>query len=133
MDVPFLPQERQLRLQELRELMERADVTVADKYRRIMEAYQIETEYGHTIESYQGEIDLDGQTRTVDFLRFGRIGLYYLSLDGQRLGMWDTEQRKWVSLGADYKDALDQAIRVARKQMPPDLLKLPIAAPRRDS
>ena len=132
-DIPFLPKERNLRLQELKDVMERADVSVADKYRRILEAYQIESEYGHTIEAYQGEITLDGDVRTVDFLRFGRVGLYYLSLDGKRLGMWDKESRQMIVLGDNFREPLDKAIRVARKQMPPDLLKLPVQAPSRGS
>ena len=82
LDIPFLPEERQQRIVQLQTLMERADVTIAEKYRRILEAYQVETEYGRTIEAYQGELTMDEKTRTVDFLRIGRVSLYYLTLDG---------------------------------------------------
>ena len=55
-DIPFLWQERQLRLTELKNLLDNPNVSVADKYRRIVEAYQIETEYGHTIETWQAQL-----------------------------------------------------------------------------
>lgn len=128
-DMPFLPQERQLRLGELRKLMERPDVPTSEKYRRITEAYQIELDYGHTIEAYEGEMDVGGESRTVAFLRYGRLGLYYMTLDGLTIGHWDQEQDQWVELDDEYRQSLDRALRIARKQLPPDLTRLPVPAP----
>ena len=128
-DIPFLPEERTLRISELRKLMERPDVLTSEKYRRITEAYQIELDYGHTIEAYEGEIEVDGEARTVAFLRYGRLGLYYLTLDGLTIGHWDTEQDRWVELDDEYRSSLDRALRIARKQLPPDLTRLPVRAP----
>ena len=76
LDIPFLPDERSNRLAQLEDMMTRADVSVSEKYRRIVEAYQIEIEYGRTIEAYQGKVG----EKTVDFLRAGRVALLYLSL-----------------------------------------------------
>ena len=128
-DIPFLQEERQLRIQELRRLMARPEVPTSEKYRRTTEAYQIELEYGHTIEAYEGEIDMGGETRTVNFLRFGRLGLYYMTLDGLEIGHWDNNQDSWVELPDEYRQSLDRGIRIARKQLPPDLIRLPIPAP----
>ena len=128
-DIPFLPQERKLRIEELRKLMERPDVLTSEKYRRVTEAYQIELDYGHTIEAYEGEIDVGGETRTVAFLRYGRLGLYYMTLDGLTIGHWDAAQDRWVELDDEYRSSLDRALRIARKQLPPDLTRLPIPAP----
>lgn len=128
-DIPFLEQERQLRIAELKNLLERPEVPVSEKYRRISEAYQIELEYGHTIEAYEGEMQMDSESRTVAFLRFGRLGLYYLTLDGLEVGHWDNGQDRWVALGDEYRQPMDRAIRIARKQLPPDLIRLPVPAP----
>ncbi len=130
LDVPFLEEERTRRIEELRAMMDRADVTVSEKYRRVMEAYQIETDYGRTIEAYRAGLDLGSGARTVDFLRIGRIALIYQTLDGKEAGVWDNDSRSWKPLSSDeYRNAITQGLRIARKQAAPDLLKLPVKAP----
>ena len=128
-DIPFLEMERSMRIAELNNLMERPEIPTSEKYRRTTEAYQIELEYGHTIEAYEGEMEVDGEARTVNFLRYGRLGLYYMTLDGLEIGYWDTDQDHWLRLDDEYRQSLDRAIRIARKQLPPDLTRLPVPAP----
>ena len=129
LDVPFLDKERAERLAGLRELSTRADVTDAEKYRRIMEAYQIENEYGRTIEAYRSTISNTGAERTVDFLRVGRIALVYITLDAAEAGAWDHQAKQWVELEASYRNAISQGLRVARKQAAPELIRVPLPVP----
>ncbi len=129
LDVPFLEEERTDRILELRKLMQRADVTEAEKYRRIMEAYQIENEYGRTIEAYRSTLDSDGKQVTVDFLRVGRIALVYQSLDESEAGVWNQDKRRWDPLEARFRTAIRDGLRIARKQTAPDLIRLPLPAP----
>jgi hypothetical protein len=110
-------------------MLERQDVTVAEKFRRVMEAYQIENEYGRTIEEYKGSLEVDGLLREVDFLRIGRVALMYQTSDGQRQGVWDQDAGEWVALGGEYRNRIRQGFRVARRQIAPELLILPIPAP----
>jgi len=131
LDVPFLLEEREKRVGELRSVMNRADVTAAEKYRQIMEAYQIENEFGRTIEAYRGTIDLDGRETTVDFLRFGRIALVYQSLDETASGVWDQTTRSWMPLDSSYRSSIRNGLRIARKQSAPDLIRLPLQAGRK--
>jgi hypothetical protein len=128
LDVPFLPGERSRRLASLREMMERADVTAAEKFRRVLESYQIENEYGRTIEAYKGSLVVDGIAREVDFLRVGRVGLYYQTLDLQFSGVWHKAAGSWTSLGDEYRTQIRSGLRIARKETAPDLLMLPVAA-----
>ena len=126
LDQPMLKDERLARLAELKKNLTRSDVEIAERYRRVIEAYQIEAEYGQTIEAYEGPLHLDGRELTVDYLRVGRVGLYYLSLDRESGGIWDGVAGDWVALLNDSQlDALDFAVRVARKQAPPNLVPLP--------
>tara|TARA_B100000530_G_scaffold248995_1_gene163553 strand:- start:179 stop:1006 length:828 start_codon:yes stop_codon:yes gene_type:complete len=128
-DIPFLTQERRDRVENLKRLIDRADVTAGEKYRRIMEAYLIEADYGRTIESYRGELDMEGTARTVDFLRVGRIGLYYQTLDSEETGNWDKADRQWEVLEDEYRRSVRDGLRIARKQSPPTLLRLPVDTP----
>jgi uncharacterized protein YqiB (DUF1249 family) len=127
-DVPFLLEERTGRVARLRQLMDRADVTNAEKYRRIMEAYQIENDFGRTIEAYRGSLDDGGESRTVDYLRIGRVGLLYQTLDGGEVGAWNQAEQKWTELDGSYRPSVRQGLRIARKQAAPDLLRLPVPA-----
>jgi hypothetical protein len=124
LDTPFLLEERKTRLLELRDMLDRADITVSEKYRRVMETYQIESDYGRTIEAYTSKLG----ERTVDFLRIGRISLMYRSLDRQEVGQWNAQTSQWEVLGDEYQAALDRGLKIARKQAPPELLALPIQA-----
>lgn len=128
LDLPFLLDERRERVAKLREIMDRADVSLSEKYRRLMEAYQIENEFGRTIEAYRGELEDGGATRTVDFLRIGRVALLYQTLDATETKVWDRTTKLWVDLGDDYRSPVRQGLRMARKQIAPDLLLVPIAA-----
>jgi hypothetical protein len=129
LDVPFLPNERENRVANLRAMMTRADVGNSEKYRRIMEAYQIENDYGRTLGTYKGDLDFDGTIRKVDFLRLGRASLVYQTPDGQELGAWDSAKGEWVSLPRGYRNAIRKGIRIAHKQAAPDLIRLPVSAP----
>jgi len=126
LDIPFLEKERTERIVELRKLMSRADVSSAEKYRQIMETYQMENEYGRTIEAYRSTLVLDGIDVKVDLLRFGRIALVYQTLDGKESGVWNQETREWDALGSDYQTAIREGLKIARKQMAPDLIRLPL-------
>ena len=129
LDVPFLIDERTKRVEDLKKMMDRADVTTAEKFRQIMEAYQIENEYGRTIEAYRSTVNIDGREETVDFLRFGRIALVYQSLDEQQAGVWSQSDRKFIPLDSSYRSSIRQGLRIARKQAAPDLIRLPLPAP----
>jgi len=121
LDQPFLLAERNTRIAKLEDMMPRADVTVSEKFRRIVEAYQIEIDYGRTIEAYTGKLD----NRDVNFLRIGRVALMYQTPDGSATGYWDRGQKKWV-LDNGETDDVRQGLKIARKQTAPDLLIAPV-------
>jgi len=133
LDIPFLLDERKERVTALRKLMQRSDVTSAEKYRRIMEAYQIENEYGRTIEAYRSTLDIEGREVTVDFLRFGRIALVYQTPDGTEAGVWNQATKSWEPLDPRYRGAIKDGLRIARKQSAPDLIRLPLPAPEKEA
>ena len=123
LDMPFLHEERAARVKKLKDMMPRADVTVSEKYRRIVEAYQIEMEYGRTIEAYSTEVS----GKVVDVLRVGRVALLYQTPDGKETAYWDATKKAWV-MDDHYADGVKDGLKVARKQTSPDLLVVPVLA-----
>jgi hypothetical protein len=129
LDVPINLEERLKRVERLRTLMTRSDVTVSEQFRLVIDAYSIENQYGRTIQSYDGTIDVDGTTVSVDFFNLGRTALMALTLDQATAYAWDNEQRQWNELGGEYLDSVVTAVRMAQGLVPEDLIKLPIKAP----
>ncbi len=128
LDIPFLMEERSERISNLKEIMERSDVSVAEKFRKVMEAYQIENDYGTTIEDYEQSLTIDGATRAFNMLRIGRIGLYFQSDDTKITGRWDNEARDWV-IDNSARNEVRKGLRVARQLIAPELIIVPVPAP----
>lgn len=126
LDLPFLPDERGERIDQLRDLMLRSDVSVAEKYRRLIEAYQIESDYGRTLEAWRGSLEQGDSVRVVDYLRLGRVMFFYQSLDGREQGYWDVEGQAWAALPNGYRRTMEQGMRMARQQQTPTMLRLPL-------
>ena len=124
LDTPFLAQERSARLALLQDVLLRADVTVSEKFRRVLEAYQIEVDYGRNIEAYRAQ--LDGVS--YDFLRIGRLALYRLSNDGTQAWVWHPQQQ-WLALDDGYLRDLRKALKVAQQTAAPEMLVVPLPTP----
>jgi septal ring factor EnvC (AmiA/AmiB activator) len=130
LDVPFKMDERQQRISFLRSNLDRSDVTVAEKFRQVLEAYKIENEYGRKIDAYKGSVEIDGVERDVNFFRVGRVALVYQTTDTEVAGAWDQSSRSWVPLErAEFRNAIMKGLRVARKEASIDVLSMPIQAP----
>lgn len=123
-DLPFLPKERRERLASLKAMLDRADVSVAEKFRRLLEAYQIESEFGRTLEVYQGQ--LAETDRVVDFLRIGRNMLFYKSQNNKEIARWDNKQKTWLNMDKKYHREIKKAYLIAKNQRAPELLLLPM-------
>lgn len=124
-DTPFLLTERLSRIDDLKDILVQSNVSTSEKFRRVFEAYQIENEYGRTIEAYRDEILIDSETFNVEVFRLGRVGLYARTSDGKNTAMYSKSQGKWIKIrGIDNE--LVVALKIARKELPPSLLKLPV-------
>ena len=130
LDVPFELDERMARLEFLRDNVDRSDITVAEKFRQVLEAYNIELQYGRGVETYSDTIEINGVVRDVDFLRVGRVSLVYQTTDGEESGVWNASTQSWDPLpSGDYATAIRKGVRIAKKQATIELLNMPVAAP----
>lgn len=126
LDMPFLMTERSTRVLNLKETMDRGDISTSEKFRLITEAYKTELEYGRTIETYRDNILIDGVETSADFLRVGRIALTYLTVDGNKGGYWDTQASSYMKASSSIRRATGDALKIASKQAPPALIKIPL-------
>jgi len=128
LDVPMNIDARKERIAGLRDVMGDSDVSVSEQFRLVLEAYEIEASYGTIFGVYQGELDLGDRMITADFVHMGRISFVAQSLDMKNAWVWNNEKRGWDALGDEYLKPVTDAVRMARKQLPLDLAKLPVFA-----
>lgn len=126
-DMPFRLEERRARVQRLRDMMNQADVTTSEKYRRVMEAYQGELEYGRTTEAYSEALPTTGQT--VEFLRVGRTLLVYQTSDQVTTGWFNPTTRTYEELPNKYRLEVKEGLAIARNEKAPNLVMLPVPGP----
>lgn len=126
---PFLTEERQQRIERLEKLPNNSDREMAEKYRRLLEAYRIELDYGKNIEAYQAVLHTGNSDRLVDFLRIGQLALYYQTFDKRESGIWSPADARWSVLPDEYNALIKTGLGIARKLEPPQLMVLPLFGP----
>ena len=127
-DTPFRIEERRARVERLQDMMDQAEVTASEKYRRVMEAYQGELEFGRTTEAYSDTLPTTGQT--VDFLRVGRALLVYQTSDQSATGWFNPRTREFEELDDDrFRFEVRNGLAIARNEKAPNLVMLPVPAP----
>ena len=127
-DLPFALEERERRLEDLRESLDRYEVDLAEKLRRVMEVLRIEAGFGRGFEVGEETLSLAGVETTVRVLRLGRVALYYLTLDGRQAGWYNQRLKLWQPLTTAAGEAVKEALRMALKQRAFDLVRLPVVA-----
>ena len=130
-DLPFHHRDRLDYIQDVREKLSDPSLSIANKFQSVLSAYRQEHHYGYGLEVYQDMLVADGSEnmQTVNYLRVGRLSLYYLSLDFKEAGKWDSAAKRWNKLDREQTYNVYQAVRIANKQTAPSLLTLPMSAP----
>lgn len=126
LDAPLLIAERQQRLTQLQNMMKKANVSDAEKFRRLLESYQIEAEYGSKMGEYQGSLSIDGIERTVNYFYLGRVVFVAISLDAKNVWVWERKNNQWLEADVSYAAEIEKGIRIAKKNDIPALLELPL-------
>ncbi len=130
LDAPYRKEDRLERIAKVRSLIDSADVTIAEKFRQVLEIYSIESEYARKVDTYETTLNVGGQDLQVNVVAIGRIALMYQTMDGSLTGVWDNKAKQWVELDSgEYKNAVRTAVRIAQKKAQNDIMLLPIAAP----
>ena len=123
LDTPFRAEERRARVDLVRSSMSKPKVTASEQVRQVLEAYNIEAEYGRKIDTYEDKLSDD---TVVNILVIGRIGMFYQTKDERTSGRWDNEVGEWVELPGSYRKPIRDGIRMAKKLAPVDMLLMPV-------
>jgi hypothetical protein len=126
-DLPFNLNERLARIENVKSVLGDPNVSPAEQYRRVLNAYKIEVTYGLGIDSYEGA----HPTRpgnVVNFIRFGRTSLVYTSKDESDIAIYDLANKAWTSLEGADGIQMRQAIRIAKGEAAPGLVYAPVMA-----
>ena len=123
LDTPFRKEERQNRIDLVRSSLAKPKVTASEQVRQVLEAYNIEAEYGRKIDTYESTLN-DGTVGNI--LVIGRIGMFYQTKDEQSSGRWNNETGQWDELPGSYRKPIRDGIRMAKKLAPTDMLMMPI-------
>lgn len=126
-DAPIKLVQRAERIKKLEQMMGQANITDAEKFRRVLEAYQIEMDYGIKLSTFQGQLDNGEQLLEANMLHLGRMSLVARSLNETHYWAWSQNRRQWETLGSEQKASIDHAFSVANQQVAPSLLTLPIS------
>ncbi|MAJ80062.1 MAG: hypothetical protein CMK30_01845 [Porticoccaceae bacterium] len=131
LDMPFKRDQRLAAIEELSVNLDSARFSAAEKFRQILEVYDIESDYSQSLETYRAMIDINanGSEVEVDVLRIGRVALAYQTKDKSQTGAWNKGSGSWQTLGSEYRRPVDQGIRIAKKLSPQDVIEMPITAP----
>ena len=128
-DIPYKRAEREARITRIRGYLTNANISAAERFRQVLEAYSIENAYGKSIDVYQDTLALDSGELTVNVLQVGRTGLYYQTLDGQVSGYWDKRESKWQPLDSSYNEGITMSIRISQGKESKNLMNLPLPSP----
>lgn len=123
LDTPFRQEERRGRVDLVRSSLAKPKVTASEQVRQVLEAYNIEAEYGRKIDTYEDKL-ADGTV--VNILVIGRIGMFYQTKDERSSGRWDNETGTWEELSSSYRKPIRDGIRMAKKLIPTDMLLMPV-------
>lgn len=126
LDLPFLKQERSLRIHNLKQAMADGSIALAGKFKRLAQAYRVEADYGRTLGVERVQITVGKQAKVVDVLRVGRAALLYETPSGDDTGYWDQAARRWVSLGGAYARDIREGLQIANDNLAAAPLPLPI-------
>ncbi len=123
--MPFLKQEREMRLASARDALNDYHLPLAEKMRRVMEALRIEAEYGahfevtdERITSTQGEVQ-------AKILRLGRLALY-AQIPSGRCYSYDTLSQAWMEMNPEYSREVKKALEMAQRRRAVELVTLPL-------
>jgi hypothetical protein len=127
-DLPFDTEDREMRIEQLRNVMNDPHNTLAEKLRKVVEALEIEARYGQEATASDETLVLNGIETDVTILRMGRLAMFYQSLDGESVGWWNNQSKMWEPIDDSFARGIRRALAMARGEKIVELIQVPIGA-----
>lgn len=131
LDLPFRMEGengRQARIAGLYELLDDPNISPAERYRVILNAYEIEASYGRSLNAYDEEILEDGVPVSVSVLQIGRVAMIRV-YDNGRMTMRHSGSSTWEDLPGGYEANVTRALRIAQEVTTPSVFLAPLPGP----
>ena len=127
-DIPGNMSERRKSLLHAEQVLNDYDMGLLDKTRAVLDSIAGEVDYGHQVNVAEDEIIVDGTGIRVKVLQVGRVGLYAVTLDGEKAFLWNGDDRSWRTV-TGHAAAVQEAMEMAEGIRLVGLSSLPVAAP----
>ena len=125
-DIPFLMNERRERIASVREAIAKPELSAAEKLRRVLEALQVEANYGNTVDVSQERIKVGDEEISADIIRIGRVSVFWRSPDGNRVGEFDRGTGQWVEMDHKYAHVISDVREMVMRLRSTKVVTLPL-------
>ncbi len=127
-DLPFYEAIRAQGVNDIKNTMSDPHSTLAEKLRQVLSVLEIEANYGKDVGTSDVTLTIDGKETEVTLLRIGRVAMFYTSLDGKKIGMWNDQERRWEPLPKNHERDISRAMQMARRERTIGLINIPVGA-----
>ena len=152
-DYPFEMERRLPRLQSLENTLNDPATAIGDKYRKALNVYKLEVNYGQSMEAKKGNHPLNPTIRVGDdrwvkdedgeitinkktnlreeifdgsYLRYGRLAYVYLQADSSQALRYDLDAKEWTDLPKKHIADIRRAVKIASGEAAPNVVKVPL-------
>ena len=150
-DYPFEMDRRGPRIAALQNTIADSATSVGDKYRKALNVYKLEVNYGQSMEAKKGnhpinptirvgdekwekedngKIKLDKNGNKIEifdgsYLRYGRLAYVYLQADSSEALRYDLQKKEWVKIPKSKIADIRRAVKMASGEAAPNVVKVP--------
>lgn len=151
-DYPFEMDRRLPRLQSLEKSIKDPAASVGDKYRKALNVYKLEVNYGQSMEAKKGNHPINPTIRVGDdrwekddngevkfdkngerteifdgsYLRYGRLAYVYLQADSTQAMRYDLGAKEWADLPKKSIADIRRGVKIASGEAAPNVVKVPL-------
>ncbi|MCC5995662.1 MAG: DUF3450 domain-containing protein [Oceanicaulis sp.] len=126
-DMPFQMDVRRERLERIQTALGDANISAAERYRLLLNAYEIEMGYGRSLRAFTEETEVDGAPQAAEVLQIGRVAL--IRDIGGNLEIMTQDNREWRPVPGSLAVDVQRAFRIAREVTTPEVFVAPLPGP----